>query len=71
MGRTACTEPQCLYKGALYLTFTVLLMFYAVTIHILSEDRPASSETCSNLFFFLYIIVHEMKIVCMCWSKLW
>jgi hypothetical protein len=21
-GRTACTEPQCLYKGALYLTFT-------------------------------------------------
>ena len=24
MGRTACTDPQCLYKGALYLfTFTV------------------------------------------------
>jgi len=22
MGRTACTGPQCLYKGALYLTFT-------------------------------------------------
>jgi hypothetical protein len=21
MGRTACTEPQCMYKGALYLTF--------------------------------------------------
>ena len=21
MGRTACTEPQCLYNGALYLTF--------------------------------------------------
>jgi hypothetical protein len=21
MGRTACTQPQCLYKGALYLTF--------------------------------------------------
>ena len=20
MGRTACTEPQCLYNGALYLT---------------------------------------------------
>ena len=20
MGRTACTKPQCLYKGALYLT---------------------------------------------------
>ena len=23
MGRTACTEPQCLYKGALYLTLTL------------------------------------------------
>ena len=22
MGRTACTEPQCLYKGALYLLLT-------------------------------------------------
>jgi hypothetical protein len=23
MGRTACTEPQCLYKGALHLTLQV------------------------------------------------
>ena len=23
MGRTACTEPQCLYKGALYLSFII------------------------------------------------
>jgi len=23
MGRTACTEPQCLYKGDLYLYFNV------------------------------------------------
>jgi len=23
MGHTAWTEPQCLYKGALYLTFTL------------------------------------------------
>ena len=29
MGRTACVEPQCLYKGALYLTlsFTAVLSF--------------------------------------------
>ena len=27
MGRTACTEPQCLYKGALYLTFICCLKF--------------------------------------------
>jgi hypothetical protein len=25
MGRTACTEPQCLYKGALYLYITLCL----------------------------------------------
>jgi len=24
MGRTACTEPQCLYKGALYLYLHLL-----------------------------------------------
>jgi len=24
MGRTACTEPQCLYKGDLYLSFILL-----------------------------------------------
>ena len=26
MGHTACTEPQCLYKGALYL-FTLIQLF--------------------------------------------
>ena len=25
MGRTACTEPQCLYKGALYLYLVSIL----------------------------------------------
>jgi hypothetical protein len=25
MGRTVCTEPQCLYKGALYLTVELYL----------------------------------------------
>ena len=29
MGRTACTEPQCLYKGALYLYLTVELYLYS------------------------------------------
>ena len=26
MGRTACTEPQCLYKGALYLYLYLLVV---------------------------------------------
>ena len=29
MGRTACTEPQCPYKGALYLYLTVELYLYS------------------------------------------
>jgi len=29
MGRTACTEPQCLYRGALYLYLTVELYLYS------------------------------------------
>ena len=29
MGRTACTEPQCLYKGALYLYLRVELYLYS------------------------------------------
>ena len=29
MGRTACTEPQCLYKGAFYLYLTVELYLYS------------------------------------------
>jgi len=29
MSRTACTEPQCLYKGALYLYLRVKLYLYS------------------------------------------
>ena len=32
MGRTACTEPQCLYKGALYL-------FYYLMSVLCNRDR--------------------------------
>ena len=36
VGRTACTEPQCLYKGALYLTFifhTIRFGFGLITLN--------------------------------------
>ena len=32
MGRTACTEPQCLYKGALYLYLTLIYCISYVTV---------------------------------------
>jgi hypothetical protein len=31
MGHMACTEPRCLYKGALYLTF---LHYCTTSVHI-------------------------------------
>ena len=34
MGRTACTEPQCLYKGALYLFFYLLEEVYTCAIRL-------------------------------------
>jgi hypothetical protein len=34
MGRTACTEPQCLYKGELYLTFTLTKLGLCETIFL-------------------------------------
>jgi len=44
MGRTACTEPQCLYKGALYLyfyfaTFLDTLNFYYIFFKSYFDDN--------------------------------
>jgi len=41
MGRTACTEPQCLYKGALYLTFTSMIL--------LTRSDPGASADVAEL----------------------
>jgi hypothetical protein len=48
MGRTACTEPQCLYKGTLYLT--VELYLYSPygrmpPVPILSQLHPVHTPT--------------------------
>jgi len=34
MGRTACTEPQCLFKGALYFTTKFLAFLVATTVTV-------------------------------------
>jgi hypothetical protein len=49
MGRTACTEPQCLYKGDLYHFFYIHSeLFYGVPLncHI---HLPRSFDLCYNL----------------------
>ena len=38
MGRTACTEPQCLYRGALYLyVFNIIIIIIIITIIIILD----------------------------------
>jgi hypothetical protein len=51
MGRTACTEPQCLYKGALYLTLTSLS-----NVKILNSVSDLRSK------YSLYGLPYHMKV---------
>jgi hypothetical protein len=46
MGRPACTEPQCLYKGALYLFFLNEVNFIIIINPLFVTICP---ETFSNL----------------------
>ena len=53
MGRTACTESQCLYKGALYLT---------VELYLYSPYGPYglySLSACAGVTFTLHGVVFE------------
>jgi hypothetical protein len=40
MGRMACTEPQCLYKGALYILFENYAIYEIMWKNILEPERP-------------------------------
>ena len=44
MGRTACTEPQCLYKGDLYLYLTTQVHNSVYAHDSLGGERNASHE---------------------------
>jgi len=49
MGRTACTEPQCPYKGALYLFFTTTIrerdsQIYSWKLEVQVEEDRVSRE---------------------------
>jgi len=56
MGRTACTEPQCLYKGTLYLYF--YLFSYIVT----SAARNTRRQQMDT--HFNYTIVTDYMLQC-------
>jgi hypothetical protein len=37
MGRTSCTDPQCLYKGALYFLLNFLTDYKHVLVHTILD----------------------------------
>ena len=49
MGRTACTEPQCLYKGALYLTVEIYLYSPYEPYGLYRASVPVQEYTLSAL----------------------
>ena len=54
MGRTACTEPQCLYKGALYL-YLWSWKSRAIPLFPLWAVRPVQSlSACKRVHFTFY-----------------
>jgi hypothetical protein len=50
MGRTACTKPQCLYKGALYLyvSFSVLYSYFRLKSIIFFVCSKKRTENCPS-----------------------
>jgi hypothetical protein len=46
MGRTACTEPQCLYKGALYFYLTELAGRRGIRVKQLLDDLEEKRGYC-------------------------
>jgi hypothetical protein len=46
MGRTACTEPQYLYKGALFFFYKNALFWYSHTYH--TNLQPINSAALSD-----------------------
>jgi len=56
MGRTACTEPQCLYKSAIFISTVPNLSLRLQTIHVSSFIPPLTmtSEPCDTLVLVIH-----------------
>jgi len=58
MGRTACTEPQCLYEGDLYLFLLLNKKYYPVhplsciSKEILTPEKEDKTVTSTGYFIF-------------------
>jgi hypothetical protein len=58
MGRTACTEPQCLYKGALYLNkqMHLLVLLYEFYYMKYSVNLITVVPTVDCLYYWLLLL---------------
>jgi hypothetical protein len=65
MGRTACAEPQCLYKGALYFTFTFNMV--RVGVYIATNINQMISRKVLPCFV---VLAHKVKRNFYCTAKL-
>ena len=66
MGRTVCTEPQCLYKGTLYLLYLCGKGGYTAHQH---RDKNGNSNSTITTYFnldikkkFLYAVFNFEQI---------
>jgi len=75
MGRTACTEPQCLYKGDLYL-FTlysnIIILWEYCRIYAvcrLPKRRYAAHDCIDDDAFsvslYVYTALHGFELLCL------
>ena len=55
MGRTACTEPQCLYKGALYLLPFIGTIYY-------ENEVTLQTHSCCSLTSTFRSVIRKFKI---------
>ena len=63
MGRKACTEPQCLYKGALYLYLTVQLYLYSPygPYGLYRASVPVQGCTLPCFYFLFWVIPRRLN----------
>ena len=56
MGRTACTEPQCLYKGTLYLyLYQNSIVLKKLKLERLANNRDKLRNADSNAAFYFTV----------------
>ena len=63
MGRTACTEPQCLYKGALYLT-VVLYLYSPMGRTACTEPQCLYKGTFYLFLLTTFYSLDDLRVAC-------